>query len=238
MPSRDSSGVYSCCRFANDAEFCQCLEGLLRKIPAASVSRSCWPRLNYELLPLNIWEEKESAAFDTLDSVIMTPHADFSHLPRTGFSPPRLRIESPGLYKHYYSCSLFLSPIIIPFLILPEGVKHFAWKKEWKKWNVWILISKNSTECKIEAFLMVLRNIFAFHNVLEFTWIIRVSLCVADLADTSMFRQEGVTTYSQLLFDVARQQVVVGARYVFSRRKLVFNYRVNPLVSRTTVAVC
>ncbi|XP_020295155.1 semaphorin-5A isoform X2 [Pseudomyrmex gracilis] len=33
-----------------------------------------------------------------------------------------------------------------------------------------------------------------------------------DLADTSMFRQEGVTTYSQLLFDVARQQVVVGAR--------------------------
>ncbi|XP_032687927.1 semaphorin-5B isoform X2 [Odontomachus brunneus] len=27
-----------------------------------------------------------------------------------------------------------------------------------------------------------------------------------------MFRQEGVTTYSQLLFDVARQQVVVGAR--------------------------
>jgi len=31
-----------------------------------------------------------------------------------------------------------------------------------------------------------------------------------------MFRQEGVTTYSQLLFDVARQQVVVGARYVFS----------------------
>ncbi|XP_011264749.2 semaphorin-5A [Camponotus floridanus] len=33
-----------------------------------------------------------------------------------------------------------------------------------------------------------------------------------DLADTNMFRQEGVTTYSQLLFDVARQQVVVGAR--------------------------
>ncbi|XP_014488967.1 PREDICTED: semaphorin-5B isoform X2 [Dinoponera quadriceps] len=33
-----------------------------------------------------------------------------------------------------------------------------------------------------------------------------------DLADTSMFRQEGVTTYSRLLFDVARQQVVVGAR--------------------------
>ncbi|XP_011693296.1 PREDICTED: semaphorin-5B [Wasmannia auropunctata] len=33
-----------------------------------------------------------------------------------------------------------------------------------------------------------------------------------DLAETSMFRQEGVTTYSQLLFDVARQQVVVGAR--------------------------
>ncbi|KYQ51466.1 hypothetical protein ALC60_09464, partial [Trachymyrmex zeteki] len=45
-----------------------------------------------------------------------------------------------------------------------------------------------------------------------FTWIIRVLLCVADLAETSMFRQEGVTTYSQLLFDVARQQVVVGAR--------------------------
>ncbi|KAL0132032.1 hypothetical protein PUN28_000065 [Cardiocondyla obscurior] len=33
-----------------------------------------------------------------------------------------------------------------------------------------------------------------------------------DLAETRMFRQEGVTTYSQLLFDVARQQVVVGAR--------------------------
>lgn len=33
-----------------------------------------------------------------------------------------------------------------------------------------------------------------------------------------MFRQEGVTTYSQLLFDVARQQVVVGARYVFPPR--------------------
>ncbi|RLU22473.1 hypothetical protein DMN91_004751 [Ooceraea biroi] len=33
-----------------------------------------------------------------------------------------------------------------------------------------------------------------------------------DLAYTNMFRQEGVTTYSQLLFDVARQQVVVGAR--------------------------
>lgn len=52
-----------------------------------------------------------------------------------------------------------------------------------------------------------------------------------------MFRQEGVTTYSQLLFDVARQQVVVGARYVFSYCKLVFNYRVNPLVSMTTVAI-
>ncbi|KOC59161.1 Semaphorin-5B [Habropoda laboriosa] len=33
-----------------------------------------------------------------------------------------------------------------------------------------------------------------------------------DLADASLFQQEGVTTYSQLLFDVARQQVVVGAR--------------------------
>lgn len=47
---------------------------------------------------------------------------------------------------------------------------------------------------------------------------------VADLADINMFRQEGVTTYSQLLFDVARQQVVVGARYVFSRRMFFFNY--------------
>ncbi|XP_011154550.1 semaphorin-5B isoform X2 [Harpegnathos saltator] len=33
-----------------------------------------------------------------------------------------------------------------------------------------------------------------------------------DLTDTSMFQQDGVTTYSQLLFDVARQQVIVGAR--------------------------
>ncbi|XP_043600317.1 semaphorin-5A-like isoform X1 [Bombus pyrosoma] len=33
-----------------------------------------------------------------------------------------------------------------------------------------------------------------------------------DLADASQFQREGVTTYSQLLFDVARQQVVVGAR--------------------------
>ncbi|XP_033342636.2 semaphorin 5c [Megalopta genalis] len=33
-----------------------------------------------------------------------------------------------------------------------------------------------------------------------------------DLADTALFQQEGVSTYSQLLFDVARQQVVVGAR--------------------------
>ncbi|XP_394067.4 semaphorin-5A isoform X1 [Apis mellifera] len=33
-----------------------------------------------------------------------------------------------------------------------------------------------------------------------------------DLANTSLFQQEGVTSYSQLLFDVARQQVVVGAR--------------------------
>ena len=75
------------------------------------------------------------------------------------------------------------------------------------------------------------------YNVFELTWIIRVSLYVADLAETSMFRQEGVTTYSQLLFDVARQQVVVGARYVFSCCKLVFNYRVNPLISKTTVAI-
>jgi len=45
-----------------------------------------------------------------------------------------------------------------------------------------------------------------------------------------MFRQEGVTTYSQLLFDVARQQVVVGARYVFSRRIFFFHYRANPLM--------
>lgn len=52
-------------------------------------------------------------------------------------------------------------------------------------------------------------------RVLGLTRIILVSLCVTDLADTSMFRQEGVTTYSRLLFDVARQQVVVGARYVF-----------------------
>lgn len=40
------------------------------------------------------------------------------------------------------------------------------------------------------------------------------SLVVSDLANTSLFQQEGVTSYSQLLFDVARQQVVVGARYV------------------------
>ncbi|XP_017889884.1 semaphorin-5A [Ceratina calcarata] len=33
-----------------------------------------------------------------------------------------------------------------------------------------------------------------------------------DLADGNLFQQEGVTSYSQLLFDVARQQVVVGAR--------------------------
>ncbi|XP_076296045.1 semaphorin 5c isoform X1 [Lasioglossum baleicum] len=33
-----------------------------------------------------------------------------------------------------------------------------------------------------------------------------------DLVDTALFQQEGVTAYSQLLFDVARQQVVVGAR--------------------------
>ncbi|KAG7200791.1 hypothetical protein KM043_003165 [Ampulex compressa] len=33
-----------------------------------------------------------------------------------------------------------------------------------------------------------------------------------DLVDGSFFQQDGVTTYSQLLFDVARQQVVVGAR--------------------------
>ncbi|CAD6215680.1 GSCOCG00000493001-RA-CDS [Cotesia congregata] len=34
-----------------------------------------------------------------------------------------------------------------------------------------------------------------------------------DLAErSSLFQEEGVTTYSQLLFDVARQQVVVGAR--------------------------
>lgn len=39
---------------------------------------------------------------------------------------------------------------------------------------------------------------------------------VSDLADASLFQQDGVTTYSQLLFDVARQQVVVGARYVTS----------------------
>ncbi|XP_066596034.1 semaphorin 5c isoform X2 [Prorops nasuta] len=33
-----------------------------------------------------------------------------------------------------------------------------------------------------------------------------------DLKGTDLFREQGVTTYSQLLFDVARQQVVVGAR--------------------------
>ncbi|XP_076394986.1 semaphorin 5c isoform X2 [Megachile rotundata] len=38
------------------------------------------------------------------------------------------------------------------------------------------------------------------------------SISYEDLTDTSLFQQEGVTTYSQLLFDVARQQVVVGAR--------------------------
>ncbi|KAL6262936.1 hypothetical protein P5V15_005724 [Pogonomyrmex californicus] len=44
--------------------------------------------------------------------------------------------------------------------------------------------------------------------------VLNVCICIREayLADTSMFRQEGVTTYSQLLFDVARQQVVVGAR--------------------------
>lgn len=35
---------------------------------------------------------------------------------------------------------------------------------------------------------------------------------IADLAEKEVFQQDGVTTYSQLLFDVARQQVVVGAR--------------------------
>lgn len=49
-------------------------------------------------------------------------------------------------------------------------------------------------------------------NILELTLLISLSLYVTDLANSSMFQQEGVTTYSQLLFDVARQQVVVGAR--------------------------
>lgn len=38
-------------------------------------------------------------------------------------------------------------------------------------------------------------------------------LMVSDLAErSSLFQEEGVTTYSQLLFDVSRQQIVVGAR--------------------------
>lgn len=68
----------------------------------------------------------------------------------------------------------------------------------------------------------IFNEVFAISSL--YPRITRISLCVADLAETSIFRQEGVTTYSQLLFDVARQQVVVGARYVFSRRRLVFNY--------------
>lgn len=64
------------------------------------------------------------------------------------------------------------------------------------------------------------------NRLLELSWVTRVYFsCVTDLAYTNMFRQEGVTTYSQLLFDVARQQVVVGARYVlYFRRKSAFNY--------------
>ncbi|XP_058797788.1 semaphorin-5A [Phymastichus coffea] len=38
------------------------------------------------------------------------------------------------------------------------------------------------------------------------------SISYADLVDKQEFQQEGVSAYSQLLFDVARQQVVVGAR--------------------------
>jgi len=94
------------------------------------VSRSCCPRLNYELLPISIWEEKESTAFDTLDSVIMTPRADFSHLPCTGFSPPRLRIESLWLYKHYCSCSYLL------LKCLDFCWKNILFKREnERKWN-------------------------------------------------------------------------------------------------------
>jgi len=61
-----------------------------------------------------------------------------------------------------------------------------------------------------------LENVFAIASIFELTLLTRIFFHVTDLAYTNMFRQEGVTTYSQLLFDVARQQVVVGARYVFS----------------------
>lgn len=72
--------------------------------------------------------------------------------------------------------------------------------------------SENSCRDNLEDFL---RDASSTTMCASPTRITLVSLCVTDLADTSMFRQEGVTTYSQLLFDVARQQVVVGARYVF-----------------------
>jgi hypothetical protein len=35
-----------------------------------------------------MYETKKKAAFDTLDSVIMTAHTGFSHLPRTGSRLP------------------------------------------------------------------------------------------------------------------------------------------------------
>jgi len=43
---------------------------------------------------------------------------------------------------------------------------------------------------------------------------------VMSTADT--FSDDGVTSYSQLLFDIARKQVVVGARYVYR-----FTYSLN-----------
>ncbi|XP_035740718.1 semaphorin-5A-like isoform X1 [Vespa mandarinia] len=53
----------------------------------------------------------------------------------------------------------------------------------------------------LQTFVMALHAIDDFRHI-----------SYEDLVDGSMFREEGVTTYSQLLFDVARQQVVVGAR--------------------------
>lgn len=45
---------------------------------------------------------------------------------------------------------------------------------------------------------------------------------VMSTADT--FSDDGVTSYSQLLFDIARKQMVVGARYVYRVRLYTYYY--------------
>ncbi|KAI4498844.1 hypothetical protein M0802_006019 [Mischocyttarus mexicanus] len=93
--------------------------------------------------------------------------------------------------KTFYGIRIIICDCVFKYSMQKPNSKAVRMELRWYVYCIMLL----------QSFVMVIRAIDDFRHI-----------SYADLVDGSMFREEGVTTYSQLLFDVARQQVVVGAR--------------------------